>query len=200
MKIQYNSPVILSYTFACTLVLVVDTQTHNQIMPWFTVFPSMDTTQTVDYFRLFSHVLGHSDWQHLLGNFTFIVLLGPILEEKYGSQNLLLMLLITALVTGLINVIFFSTGLLGASSIVFMLILLSSVTNSEKGGIPLTFILVVVIFLGKEAFNMFENDNISQSAHIIGGVIGSIFGFKMKKKQATTQLPTPADEPDGLQV
>jgi membrane associated rhomboid family serine protease len=41
---------------------------------------------------------------------------------------------------------------------------------------------VVVLFLGKEIMNMFQNDSVSQSAHIIGGVCGSIFGFTHQKQ------------------
>ena len=37
------------------------------------------------YVRLFTHVLGHVDWEHFIGNMMYILLLGPMLEEKYGS-------------------------------------------------------------------------------------------------------------------
>jgi len=104
------------------------------------------------------------------------------MEEKYGSKFTLFMILITALITGLLNVIFFNTGLLGASGIVFMLILLVSFTNTDGGQIPLTFILVALLFVGKEVLQIMDSDQVSQFAHIIGGVCGSAFGFLGKKK------------------
>lgn len=176
MKLKYNSPVILSYTLICTFVLALHDFTGMDLMRYFTIFPEIDLSNPVWYFRLFSHSIGHGDWNHLVGNFSFILLLGPILEEKYGSRDLLIMILVTALVTGILQIAFFSNPLLGASGIVFMMILLSSITNS-KGGIPLTFVLVVILFLGKEFFNAFASDNISQFTHIIGGVLGGVFGF-----------------------
>ncbi len=182
MRIQYNSPVILTFTLLSATVLVASTATGGTLMSLFTVYPTMDLLNPIDYFRLFSHVLGHGDWGHLLGNFTFILLIGPMLEEKYGSKNLLIMMLITALVTGLLNVFLFTTALLGASGIVFMLILLSSVANFQKGKIPLTFILVVILFLGQELLNAFKEDHISQFGHIIGGICGGIFGFSGLKR------------------
>jgi membrane associated rhomboid family serine protease len=100
-----------------------------------------------------------------------------MLEEKYGSNNLLTMMFLTALITGILNVVFFSSGLLGASGIVFMMILLSSMTNLRQGKIPLTFVLVVFLFLGKEVLSIFQNNNISEFAHIVGGICGAIFGF-----------------------
>lgn len=130
--------------------------------------------------ELITHILGHADWNHLVGNFTLILIIGPILEEKYGSNRLLVMILLTALVTGLINGIFFNTGLVGASGIAFMVILLSSVDNQNKG-IPLTFIIVAMLFIGKEMFNALSPDNVSQFSHIMGGFCGAGFGFIMRK-------------------
>jgi membrane associated rhomboid family serine protease len=91
-------------------------------------------------------------------------------------------------VTGLLHIFFFSEGLMGASGVVFMLILLSSFTNN-RGGIPLTFVLVVVLFLGKEIVAAFGEDNVSQFAHIIGGALGGLFGFIWEKRPAQHQTP-----------
>lgn len=150
-------------------------------MPYFTVGTQLNA-HPLTIFTLFSHVIGHGSIEHLLGNMTFILLLGPIVEEKYGGGKTALMIALTALVTGLINVLFFSTGLLGASGIVFMLILLVSFTNMKDGKIPLTFILVALLFVGKEVMQSMQADHVSQAAHIIGGLCGSVFGFIGKKK------------------
>lgn len=103
------------------------------------------------YLRLFTHVLGHAGYSHYMGNMLLLLLVGPPLEEKYGSRTLLLTIAVTALVTGLVQFIFFpQTALLGASGVVFMMIVLSSFTEMKKGGIPITLILVVVFYLGGE--------------------------------------------------
>jgi membrane associated rhomboid family serine protease len=128
--------------------------------------------------------MGHVNWSHLNSNFTLILLIGPMLEEYYGSADLLIMIIITAIATGVLNVLFFSTGLLGASGVVFMMILLSSFTNFSKGEIPLTFILVMILYIGVELYNSLNSDSISQFAHIIGGLCGSLFGFLRPVKKA----------------
>lgn len=87
-------------------------------------------------------------------------------------------MLVTAFVTGILNVLFFPTGLMGASGIVFMLILLVSFTNVSAGQIPVTFILVALLFIGKEVIQSTEANQISEAAHIIGGICGGVFGFK----------------------
>ncbi len=178
MKLSYNAPVTLSFALASALILVADQLFGGSLtVGFFSVGASMDAGSFVDYLRLVTHIFGHSSWDHLLSNFAFILLLGPILEEKYGSGRLILMIFTTALVTGVLNVLLLPTGLLGASGVVFMMILLSSFANFRQGRIPLTFILVVLLFLAREVISMFREDSISQFAHIIGGVTGSLFGF-----------------------
>ena len=74
----------------------------------------------------------------------------------------------------------FKINLVGASGIVFMLILLSSLVNFKSGQIPLTFVLVAILFFGREVVSALKPDHVSQAAHIIGGVCGSLFGFSKK--------------------
>ncbi|MEN7549142.1 rhomboid family intramembrane serine protease [Rapidithrix thailandica] len=181
MKIHYNAPVVLTYTFICVLVLGANLLLGGTLTPFFSAPAIFHPLYVVDYFRLFSHGMGHANWAHLLSNFTFILLIGPVLEEKYGSKRLLQMIGVTVLVTGVLNAVLFDTSLMGASGIVFMLILLGSIVNARQGRIPLTFILVVLLFLGQEVLDIFKSDNVSQFAHIIGGVCGAAFGFAFKK-------------------
>lgn len=178
MRITYNAPVTLSFALLSAVVLVIDQLTGSALTARvFSIGGTLDWGNPLEYLRLITHVIGHANWSHLLSNFAFILLLGPILEEKYGSGGVLVMMLITAVVTGLLNVFFFSTGLLGASGIVFMTILLVSFTNFRKGEVPLTFILVVILYLAREIIAAFQEDSISQFAHIAGGLCGSLFGF-----------------------
>lgn len=183
MKIRYNAPVTLTFALISSAVLILDQTVFPRIIEsLFVVGPAMNPASPIDYLRLFSHIAGHSSWAHLMGNFAFILLLGPILEEKYGSTNLFMMIVFTALITGLINVIFLSSGLLGASGIVFMMILLVSFTNIRQGEIPLTFILIVILFLTQEIVDSLRNDSVAQFAHIAGGIIGSTFGFMRPRR------------------
>ncbi len=180
MRIRYNAPFTLTFSLACTAVLALNQfVVPDLIKTWFTVGGqgSFQAGDWVSYVRLFSYSLGHADWTHLLGNLSFILLLGPILEEKYQTPTLIIMVLVTALVTGIVNVLFFSTSLVGASGIVFLMILLVSFANVRAGEIPLTFVAILALYLGKEVFEAFQNDNVSQFAHIVGGISGSIFGF-----------------------
>jgi len=91
-------------------------------------------------------------------------------------------ILTVALVTGIIhNIIQPDVMLLGASGVVFAFILLASITGKDSG-IPVTLILVAVLWLGKEIYAGFTSaDNVSQITHIIGGLSGAILGMLFKK-------------------
>ncbi len=185
LKPSYNSPVILTFALAACVIMAADNLSGGRLTPrFFATYPGFDFASPAFYFRLVSHALGHKNWAHLTANFSVILLVGPMVEEKYGSGPLIKMMLITALVTGILNAAFLSTGLLGASGLAFMLILLSSFANHREGEIPLTFVLVVILFLAKEAVQAFAQDDISQFAHIIGGISGSLFGYLKGSRRA----------------
>ncbi len=185
MTIKYNAPITLSFTLICAVVLILNTVFPGLTAAWFSVAGrgGFNPQSVRSYVRLVSHIFGHADVNHFLSNFSFILLLGPILESTYGSGGMAIMTIITALVTGILNVLLFSTGLMGASGIVFMMILLASFTNFNKGEIPLTFVLIMVLYLGREVFNAFKMNNISEFGHIMGGLCGSIFGYLKPSKR-----------------
>ena len=185
-KFQYNAPVILTFTLVALAALLLDHLTSgwaNEKL--FSVYRSTPfSIMTIP--RLVTHIIGHANYAHFLGNFTIILLVGPMLEEKYGSKPILKMILVTAFVTGLVQIIFFPhVALLGASGVAFMLILLSSFANFQRGRIPITLIVVAIIFLSGEVIDgLTKNDNVSQLGHIIGGICGTAFGWAITKEKA----------------
>lgn len=185
LKVSFNSPVVLTFSIICLAALLLNFLTKgwaNRTL--FSVYRS-SFLNPLTYFRVLGHVFGHADWEHFLGNITLILVVGPLLEEKYGSWNMGAIMLSTALVTGLVHILFFpNVMLLGASGIVFAFILLSSITSIRDGSIPMTFILVAVIYIGEQVFQgLFVKSNISNLTHIIGGILGATFGYIMNKNK-----------------
>ena len=182
-KISFNSPAVLAFALACVAVQVLNVLTggaSNRAV--FSVYRGQ-LSNPLTWLRCVTHVLGHSGWEHLLNNMMYLLLLGPMLEEKYGTANIAVVMLVTAVVTGLVNILFFpGVALLGASGIVFAMVLLSSITSVTEGTIPLTFILVAVLYIGVQLYQgLFVRDNISQVAHIVGGLVGTALGFVMSR-------------------
>lgn len=183
LQLSFNAPVILGFTILCFVVLILDIVTNGSTTnSFFSVYRS-SLANPITYIRFFGHVIGHAGWEHLMGNIMMILVVGPLLEEKYGSSNILFVILSTALVTGIVNFVFFpNVQLLGASGVVFAFILLSSLTSITEGKIPITFILVAIIYIGEQVYSgIFINDNVANFTHIIGGLVGSVLGYIMNK-------------------
>ena len=181
-RIQYNSPVVLSFSLACLLVLWLHHLTNGRsTAAWFSVYRS-GWSDLGTYPRFVLHVLGHASYSHYLGNMMMILVVGPALEEKYGSRNLLAAIVLTALASGLVQWIFFpGSALLGASGIVFMMIVMSSLSGMRDGAIPITLILVLALYLGGELIDgVVHSDNVSQLTHIIGGLCGAFLGLALR--------------------
>lgn len=181
-KIDVNAPVILGFCLVCLLALLLNTITGGwSNLHLFSVYRS--PLSPLFLLRLLGHVLGHSGFAHLSGNLMLLLVIGPPMEEKYGSKALLAAMGLTAVISGLLQCLLFPhAALLGASGVVFMLILLSSLSGMRDGKIPLTLILVAVLYLGQELWTAFAvRDSISQFTHIVGGLCGTAFGFFMGK-------------------
>lgn len=181
--IRFNAPVILTFALLSLLALLLGNWTNGAAThQYFSVYRS-SLSDPLTHVRFIGHVLGHADYEHYMGNMLLLLLVGPGLEEKYGSGTMVWMILVTALVTGLVHFVFFpGSALLGASGVVFMMIVLSSFTAMRRGEIPVTLILVVIFYLGGEIMDgLFKKDNISQITHIVGGLCGLIFGFTVRR-------------------
>lgn len=178
---SYNSIVILSYFFLSLIILGINYLTHDKLNKYLFSNYVSAPWNPLTYFRLFSHSLGHENFEHLMNNFVYILLVGPMIEEKYGSINLLIMILITSLVCSLINIIFVRNRILGSSGITFMLIVLSSAVNLVNGKIPISLILILLFHVIEEVIKAFrKNDHISHISHIVGACCGIIFSFYFK--------------------
>lgn len=201
MRLKCNAPVTLTFSLICAAVLGIAQLTpqqngvHTLIINWFSISPvGFSFANPLSWLHLLTHVIGHANWTHLISNFSFILLLGPILEEKYGSGLVLLTMVVTAVATGLLDIFVMKADLLGASGIAFTLILLSSFTNIRSGDIPITFLLIVALYLVKELVESFTPSPIANLAHVAGGIIGALFGFIFARREpakAVTGHDTP---------
>ncbi len=184
-KLTYNSPVILTFASMCLAALILSLITKgytNRLL--FICYGHGNVLDPLTYLRAITYVFGHASFSHFAGNMAMLLLIGPIVEERYGSWNLAIMMGVTAIAGGVLNTLFFNTGILGASGIVFMLIILSAFGNMKKGEIPLTLILTAAIYLGQEIYaGIAVSDNVSHFGHICGGVSGLGFGVWFYKKR-----------------
>ena len=178
ISFQYNSPVVLTFFLLSLGALALDGATGGWTTTHLFCVYRSSLKDPLFYLRLFGHVLGHADLEHFLSNMLLFLVVGPPMEEKYGSVPLLQAIVLTAFVSGVLQCILFpGVALLGASGIVFMLIMLASLSGGT-GGIPVTMLLVAALYLGDQIYAiLFVQDNVANFMHIVGGVCGTAFGF-----------------------
>ena len=174
---DYNAFVTLTMFFISLFVLLLDKISKGKTTRLFFSTERASLLNPLTYIRFFTHILGHADWSHLSSNYLKILLLGPLIEEKYGSINYLAMILITALIVGIFNFIKGNTWLKGASCISFMLTVLSAFVNITEKKIPITLVLIILFYIIDEIKALRKKDNISHGSHLIGGLCGAVFGF-----------------------
>lgn len=184
-RITFNSPVVLSFVIISFGAMVLNYLTAGVSNRLFFMTYHSSLASPLTYVRFFTHVLGHQGWSHYIGNMMYLLLLGPMLEEKYGSRAIIEVILITGLVTGLVTwLIFPNIALCGASGVVFAFIMMTSFTGFKEGEIPVTVILVAFIYIGQQIYEgLFIQDNISNMAHILGGIVGAVAGYTLNKRQ-----------------
>lgn len=179
IQFDYNSPVIITYLVLSLIAWFLNTITRGRTNKLFFSSYRSSLLNPLTYVRWITHSIGHKDIDHLIHNFLFILLIGPMVEEKYGSLNLIIMLVITSIVIALFNSIFNNYMILGASGNVYMLIVLSSFSNITEGKIPLTLILILIFYITSEVQkSLIEgNKRVYHDGHLIGALCGIVFGF-----------------------
>lgn len=176
---QYNAPATLTFALLALIVLIASYFLGSSFTQKFFCVYRSSLLDPLTYLRFFTHVVGHADLSHYTGNIVLMLTLGPTLEERYGSRTIFATIAITALVSGLIQWIFFpQVALMGASGIVFMMIIMASLGGMQGGGIPLTLVFVFVFYVGNEIYDGFVlSDNVSQLTHVVGGICGAVLGI-----------------------
>ena len=179
IEFDFNSIVIISYLILSFIALVLDKITRGKSNLYLFECYRSSPFNILTYVRLFTHSIGHAGWEHFVHNFLYILLVGPMIEEKYGSVNLVIMFLITSFVIGVFNILFDNYRLRGASGNVYMLIVLSSFSNIQDGKIPITVILIVIFYIvGEMKRSITDHEsNTYHDGHLLGAVCGLIFGI-----------------------
>lgn len=185
-RIRLGAPLTLLVATGCVLGTYLPGAVHfgiggglgSLLLPW-------------TWIRLVTWPFVHADTTHLLGNMMFFLLLSPNLEKKQGWFEYTFCLLVTALVIGVGHLAFGhgNSALIGASGWVFMMILLSTFTGSEVGTISVPTLIVGGLYAWQEVRAALAPNQISQFAHLLGGVCGLIYGLLGSGQQPAPDSP-----------
>ena len=177
------SPLTLGFVLTTIIIFILPEHTRTRYLGASSVF----------HLGTISHIFVHADFtNHWFNNISMILLLMPACEDHYGIKKLVQMCFVCSVVEAVFNAVLTNYILIGASGIVFMLIVLTPfVANAHETTnvmIPVCFVLVILMFLGKEVYiSLTENDQISHLCHVVGGVVGAIFALRDRRHH--TQRP-----------
>lgn len=189
--VSFDAPATLIFSIISLLIFLLSREFFPSLISFFSAPSAQGTehafnwTNPLQYTRFLFHVLGNTSWPVFASDLAFILLLGPQLEQRFGSVVIMLMACVTALVSGLLNAAFSTSLLMGGTGIAFMMILLAAFTSIDKSSIPLSFLFAAVLFLFRELYYAVDTSSLSNFAHLAGGLAGSALGFTAKKPQST---------------
>lgn len=189
-KLTIEAPVVILFCLLCAIVFGL-----QKVFPGLTRFLAVDDRfrwmQMKQLSSLFTHVLAHSNVNHIKGNMMHILLVGPSAEHVYGSNVLLLVILLVAVSSAVTHILIGSsyTQQLGASGVVFAFILLNSLVAAVAGKIPLSFVLTAGFWGFDELYKLFfANDGVSHHAHLTGAVVGAAVAIGLRRQKLKTVL------------
>lgn len=195
IHILFDSPVTTTFSVLVVLLFIVDSFiTKGKLSTLVLSAPTVaggtqafSASEPLSFFRIVLHVFGSTNCSLLISNLIIISLLGPILEEKYGSAIIGIMMFLSALLSGVLAACFCKTGISGADSIVFMMVLLNSYLSVSKKKIPLSSVIVLILFIWGEFYTDTANGIIGLLVNIAGGLCGSLLAFFASPKARTAK-------------
>ena len=193
IKVAYDAPVTLTFVIVCAIIFLLNmllakggktgglekifASPTNQtgVLPFIPSVP-------LSYVRLLFYIFGAAAGEAsvLFTNLILIMLLGPAMEERYGSAIIGIMIFVSALFSGVLNACFCSDCLIGAVPVVCMMIFLNAFMSFSKKKFPLSFAAVMVFFV---LLQIFSGAGVVQIIICIaGGLCGSLFAFLTSPK------------------
>jgi membrane associated rhomboid family serine protease len=180
-RLTVETPVVILFCLLCVMVHILQATVWSGLNTFLAVRDTFDITSPMQLPRLFTHVIAHDGTlQHIRGNLTHILLVGPSAEHVYGSRCILLVIVLVALFSSLVHIVVGSshTHQLGASGVVFSVILLNSLVAAASGTIPISFVLTAGLWCFDELYKfLFGHDGISHHAHLTGAVVGTVVAY-----------------------
>ncbi len=183
IHISFDSPITLLLTLFCIIVFILDNISfHGIIDSFFAVGGNASSTYPfnrfsfADYITIFIHVFAHKEAHVLILNTACILLLGPQIEQAYGKILYILMIIITAFITGVLSTLLSQSHIYGAQGVVTLLFIISVLAQAKTKIVPSTIIVATISYI---AYTLIEGTQTTTEKIVpmIGALCASVFGF-----------------------
>ncbi|MBP5568442.1 MAG: rhomboid family intramembrane serine protease [Treponema sp.] len=189
LKFEYDAPVTLSFIVITVLIFVISLIAKDAKIQSLLVAPTNAAGKAPFSFSniksilgLFLYIFGGADPALLFTNLLFIALIGPSMEERYGSFIIGIMMFVSALFAGVLNACFCKYPMSGCSAVVFMLVLLNAMMYFSKNKITGTSVSMIILFILREVYIKNPNKAVGVIIILAGGLCGSLFAFLASPK------------------
>lgn len=195
-RITVEAPVVITFCFLCVVVHVLQKVVWTGLNTFLAVPHTFRLLSVMQVPRLFTHVIAHDgSISHIKNNMVHLLLVGPSAEHVYGSTTMLLVIALVAVTSAAAHILVGSphTHQLGASGVVFAVILLNSLMAAVSGTIPLSFILTAALWVSDEVYKFFfGRDGVSHHAHLTGAIVGTVVAYYIRG--GTSNLETKVEK------
>ncbi len=190
LKFAMDAPVTLTFALISLILYLLDSLAFKgSLAQKILLSPTCQTgslpfvvSQPVSFFRLILYAFSAVNWTALLANLLFVLLLGPAMEERYGSLVIGIMMGVSILFSGVLNAAFCPQSLKGCTSLVFMMIFLNSFMSFSKKKIPLSFIMIFALYIAYGILDKSTGNLLGTIVCVAGGLCGSLFAFLTSPK------------------
>ena len=186
ITLRYNAPVTLTFALLSLLALALNELTDGWTTQNLFCFYKSALTDYLTYPRAVLHVLGNTSLTTCTGNIIVMLVVGPAAEERFGSSKVFFAVLLTAIAGAAIMWFLCPDAtIMGASGVLFCMMMLASFASMRGGAIPITLILVIILYLGSEILQAVTGTaGLPELTHIAGGVVGLLLGFAFSRGAA----------------
>lgn len=185
LKFSYDAPVSQTFVILSFVIFLIDLFALKfKLNTTYLISPTSSQgvlpfvfSDPLSWARIFLYIFGGKDQVVLVTNLLLVILIGPTMEERYGSVIIGIMFFVSALFSAVLNTLVCKNGMSGCGSVVFMLLILNAMMFFTKKTISATSITMIVLFVCREFFIKNDNGIAGSLITLAGGLCGSLFAF-----------------------
>ncbi|MDH2999824.1 hypothetical protein A1D23_06920 [Chelonobacter oris] len=174
-----QAPVTWGIALLCVLVYLLGLIGYRDTIYQLAHFPE-NSTQYTEIWRFFSHALVHLSFTHILFNLTYWLIFAGMIEKSArgwrGAGKVLLLFLLIALISGVVQNYFSGAAFFGLSGVVYGVLgyvyLMSRLDPQQRFRLPNGFVFVLLIGIVLGFAGPLIDLHFGNAAHISGLLVG----------------------------